>query len=110
MVMVEEPLPVIEVGLKLTVTPLGWPLALNTTAVLNPPVTVLVMLEVPDAPCLTETVEGLAERLKPDVVPPPASAVTRAGPMGLPIPVVRSYPTAEPKLLPPLVMSWKVVA
>ena len=77
-VMVEVPLPVIEVGLKLTVTPLGWPLALKTTAVLKPPVTVLVMVDVPDAPCATETEVGLAERLNPEVVPVPASESTRA--------------------------------
>ena len=66
-VMVEVPVPVIEVGLKVTVTPVGWPLADNTTGVLNPPVTVLVMVEVPDLPCTTETPVGLAERLKPEV-------------------------------------------
>jgi hypothetical protein len=36
-VMVEEPGPVTEVGLKLTLAPLGKPLALNATAPLNPP-------------------------------------------------------------------------
>ena len=39
-VMVEVPAPVIEVGLKLTVTPVGWPLADKETAESKPPVTV----------------------------------------------------------------------
>lgn len=63
-VIVDVPVPVMEVGLNVTVTPLGWPLALNTTGVLNPPVVVLVMVEVPEAPCATVTEVGLAERLK----------------------------------------------
>lgn len=65
MVIVEVPLPVIEVGLKVTVTPLGWPLADKVTAESNPPVVVLVMVEVPLEPWATETAVGLAERLKP---------------------------------------------
>jgi hypothetical protein len=54
-----------DVGLKATVTPVGWPLADKVTAELNPPVVVLVMVEVPALPCATETVFGEAERLKP---------------------------------------------
>ena len=46
-VIVEVPAPVIEVGLKVTVTPVGWPLADKEIAESNPPVTVLVMVEVP---------------------------------------------------------------
>ena len=68
-VMVEVPVPVIEVGLKVTVTPVGWPVADNVTGELKPPVVVLVMVEVPDLPCTTDTEVGLAERLKP-LVPP----------------------------------------
>ena len=89
-VMVEVPVPVIEVGLKLTVTPLGCPLAVRLTGVLNPPVAVLVMVEVPDAPCATETVEGDAESVKPLLEPVPARSFARACPIGLPMPVVRS--------------------
>ena len=37
-VMVEVPVPVIEVGLKVTVTPVGWPLADKVTGELKPPV------------------------------------------------------------------------
>src|SRR6202034_4479702 len=108
--MVEVPVPVMEVGLKETVTPLGWPVAFKATAVLNPPVVVLVIVEVPDLPCRTETAFGEADRLKPLEEPPPARAVKRAGPIGEPIPVVRSQPTAVPRLLPPLEMSWKSAA
>jgi hypothetical protein len=50
MVMVEVPVPVIDVGLKVTVTPAGWPLADSTTGVLKPPVVVLAMVEVPEEP------------------------------------------------------------
>lgn len=46
-VIVEVPAPVIEVGLKVTVTPVGWPLADKEIAESNPPVTALVMVEVP---------------------------------------------------------------
>ena len=62
--MVEVPAPVIEVGLKPTVTPVGWPLALKEITPLNPPVTVLVTVDVPWLPCATETEAGEADRLK----------------------------------------------
>jgi hypothetical protein len=63
-VMVEVPAPVIEVGLKLTVTPVGWPLAVKAMAASKPPVTELVMVLVPELPCATETETGEAERMK----------------------------------------------
>ena len=49
MVIVELPPPgaAIELGLKLTVVPLGVPAADRLTALLNPPLTVVVMVEVP---------------------------------------------------------------
>jgi hypothetical protein len=49
-VIVELPAPVIEVGLKVTVTPLGCPLADKAMVPLKPPVTALVMVEVPALP------------------------------------------------------------
>jgi hypothetical protein len=64
-VMVEVAAPVIEVGLKPIVTPVGWPVADNEIAELKPPVTVLVIFDVPVLPCATETEAGEAERLKP---------------------------------------------
>ena len=65
MLMVELPAPVIDVGLKLTVTPEGCPDALSTTGVLNPPVTALVIVEPPEPPCAIDTDDGEADRLKP---------------------------------------------
>jgi len=65
-VIVEEPEPgaAIDEGLKLTVTPLGCPLALNEIAELKPPDTLVLIVEVPLLPCTTETEEGEAEMLK----------------------------------------------
>jgi hypothetical protein len=88
--MAEVPAPVIEVGLKPTVTPVGWPVADKEMAESNPPFTVLVMVEVPELPCATETEAGEAERLKPVVDELPASAVIRPDPFGLPQPVAKS--------------------
>jgi hypothetical protein len=45
-----EPGAAMEVGLKVTVTPLGWPEALRAMAELNPPETDVEMLELPPAP------------------------------------------------------------
>ena len=87
---VEFPFPVIDVGLKPMVTPVGVPDAVNTTAELNPPVTVLVMVDEPAPPCAIETEPGEAERLNPEVEEVPASAVRSAVPFGLPQPVARS--------------------
>ena len=61
-VMVEDPAPVIEAGLKVTVTPVGWPVADKEIAESKPPVTVVVMVDVPELPCATESEEGEAER------------------------------------------------
>lgn len=55
-------------GLKAAVTPVGRPLADRATALLNPPDTVDVIVEVPLAPCFTVTDAGLSERAKVAVV------------------------------------------
>ena len=89
-VRVEVPAPVSEVGLKPIVTPVGWPLADNEIPELKPPVTALVIFDVPELPCATETEAGEAERLKPEETEPPASALIRAAPLGLPKPVAKS--------------------
>ena len=89
-VMVEVPAPVIEVGLKFTVTLEGWPLADKEMTPSNPPVTVLVMVEVPWLPCVTVTEEGEAESVKPGPCEVPASALSRPDPFGLPQPVAKS--------------------
>ena len=57
---------------------------------MNPPVTVLVMVEVPAWPCTTETEAGEAERLKPGDDEDPASALSKPDPFGLPQPVAKS--------------------
>ena|ERR1700730_11905034 len=89
-VMVEVPAPVIEVGLKPMVTPVGWPVADNEMAELKPPVTVLVIVDFPKLPCPTETEAGEAERLKPGAGELPASALISPEPFGLPKPVAKS--------------------
>ena len=62
---VPEPGAAMELGLKLTVTPDGWPLADKATAELKLPMIVLVIVEVPVLPCATERDAGEADRLKP---------------------------------------------
>jgi hypothetical protein len=66
MVEVPEPGAAIGVGLKVTVTPAGWPLAVRASAELNPPVTEVVIVDVPLTPCATETEVGDADCVKPD--------------------------------------------
>ena len=56
--------PVVEAGLKLGVTPVGKPLALNATALENPPVRVIVIALFAVKPCVTFTLAGLAESAK----------------------------------------------
>lgn len=85
----EVPAPVIEVGLKTAVTPVGWPLAVKVIAESNPPVTALVMVELAEPPATTVRALGEAEMLKP-AVGAPARARSRLSPFGLPQPVDRS--------------------
>src|SRR5262245_65958455 len=56
--------PVVEVGLKLAVTPLGNPLALKATPPANPFRRVMVIALIPLAPRLTVRLVGLAEGVK----------------------------------------------
>jgi hypothetical protein len=110
--MLEDPEPgaAIVVGENVTVTPVGWPLAVKDTAPLNPPDTVLVIVDAPFPPCATDTEPGEADKLKlGDVDPPPASAVIKAAPFGLPNPVAKSNPAVAEAPLLPEVMSWKSV-
>ena len=89
MVIVELPAPPeIDVGLKLTVTPLGAPEADNEIADLNPPLAVVVIVELPEFPVATLTDAGEAATVKPLVtlrvtlvvcVIPPPLAVTVMG-------------------------------
>ena len=55
-----------EVGLKAAVTPLGSPDTVNATLPVNPPVSATVIVSVPLAPCLTDTVDAEGLRVKPD--------------------------------------------
>ncbi len=87
---VPEPGAAMDVGLKLTVTPVGWPLALNATAELKPPDTPVVIVDVPLPPCTTETDAGEAEIEKVGVVEVGARALISPAPLGLPQPVTRS--------------------
>lgn len=80
----------IDVGLKLTVTPVGWPLAVNATAELNPSRAVDVIVEAPLAPCSTVTEPGDAVNENVGLVAVGASALIRFCPFGLPQPVTRS--------------------
>ena len=59
--------PVTVPGLNAAVTPAGNPLALSMTAPVNPPVRVMVIVLVPDAPTLMLRVAGLADKAKSGV-------------------------------------------
>ena len=86
----EEPVPVMEDGLKPTVTPLGIPDAESVTAESNPFETVLVIVDAPLLPAATESEVGEAERLKDGFCEEdPLSALMRPV-FGLPHPVTRS--------------------
>lgn len=77
-------------GLKLTVTPFGWPVALKPIAELNPPEMTLVIVDVPLLPCMTETEAGEAEISKSGVDEVATRALIRLVPFGLPQPVSKS--------------------
>jgi len=91
-VMVELPEPgaAMDVGLKLTVTPAGWPLAVKAMAELKPPETAVVIVDVPLPPWTTETAPGAAEMVKLGLLDVGARALIRPVPFGLPQPVTRS--------------------
>lgn len=91
--MVEVPEPVMDEGLKPMVTPEGAPEAESVTAESKPPVAVLVMVELPELPGAMESEDGDADREKPGCEEDdPARALMRLVPLGLPHPLVRSYP------------------
>ncbi len=68
-VSVEVPAPVIDVGLKAAVTPVGRPLADSVTGELKPLVIASVTVEVPVPPSVTEAVAALSEKLGVPAVP-----------------------------------------
>ena len=105
MVAVPDPGAAIDAGVNVTVTPLGCPFADNAIAALNPPDTLVLIVEEPPLPCTTDTAPGTAEIAKFGVVEVlPASALINPTPFGLPHPVTRSYPVTAEKLpeVPPV--------
>ena len=89
-VMVEVPAPVTEVGPKVTDRPLGWPVADKEMPESKPFVTVLVIVDVPELPCSSESAAGEAVRPKPGVLIVLSSPLIRLLPFGLPQPVAKS--------------------
>ena len=82
-------------GLKLIVTPVGWPEAVKTTDELKSPLGVTVIVLLPFPPCAVVTELGDAETPKPEGGVAPVSAAIKPA-LGLPQPVTRSNPvTAE---------------
>lgn len=67
-VIVEVPDPVMEVGLKVMVSPPPWPDAERVMAELKPPVAVVVMVTVPEELLSTVSDVGEAETLNPVAV------------------------------------------
>lgn len=87
---VPEPGAAMGVGLKPTVTPVGWPLAVKATAASKPSMAVVVIVDPPLLPWTTETELGEAPMLNVGEVGSGARALIRAVPFGLPQPVTRS--------------------
>ncbi len=73
MVIVELPEPgaAMDAGLKLTVTPVGCPVADKATAEVNPPEIPTVMVDEPLLPCTTDAEAGEAEMVKLGFPPDP---------------------------------------
>src|SRR5215470_13977550 len=99
--MVDEPEPgaAIGVGLKLTVVPEGTPLANRLMAWLKPPLTVVVMVELPWLPRATLTEAGAALIVKSfagSVTITPAKPLTPAK-----LALMAVLPVAMPVLNPP---------
>ena len=72
------PVVLVVVGLKLAVTPLGKPLAVNDTALANPFKRVMEIVLVPLDPWLTVRLDGLGDKLKSAVPPDPTVRVSVA--------------------------------
>jgi hypothetical protein len=92
MVNVELPVPgaAMAAVLRVSVTPVGWPLAVKAIAESKPPETVVVIVEVPLLLCTTETDAGEAEIANAGDALVGASALISPTPFGLPQPVTRS--------------------
>ena len=86
----ELPAPVIEVGLRVTVTPLGWPDTAKLIVDLKPLITVLVIVLLPEPPCGRVRGKFEAVRPKPGREMVLSRAVIKPLPLGLPQPVAKS--------------------
>ena len=64
MLEVPEPGAAMDAGVKLTVTPVGCPVADKATAELNPPEMAVVIVDEPLLPCTTDAEAGDAEMVK----------------------------------------------
>ena len=91
MVSVDDPAPgaAMEVGLKLAVAPEGKPEALNAMAESKLPEMAVVIVLVPEEPCVTVTDVGEAV-IENDDVPDPAVRAAINPEFGVPHPVTRS--------------------
>jgi hypothetical protein len=89
---VEDPDPVTEAGLKLALAPVGNPLTVRPTLLLNPPDPVTVAEYEVLAPAVTVAEAGVAvmEKSPTTGATAPARASIRACPFGLPHPVTKS--------------------
>lgn len=98
MAMVALPAPEIDPGLKPTVTPEGCPEADRAIVELNPPLTVLVMVEFPEPPCAKDSEEGeaLSEKLPDDPVTESVSVVVATRLPEVPVMVTIYVPELVP--------------
>jgi hypothetical protein len=71
--------PVVEAGLKAAVTPLGKPLAVRATLLVNPPLRAIAIVELPLAPLVSVRVVGLDASEKVGVDPTGGNAPSRKG-------------------------------
>src|SRR5271165_1391731 len=105
MVMVELPEPGagIGLGLKLTVVPVGTPEADRAIALLKPPLTVVVMVDVPGLPCCTLNEAGEAEIAK---FPELDTCATPRNASGVMSPLFWLSPTTTVSRVPASVTCW----
>lgn len=87
---VELPAPVMDVGLKAAVTPVGRPETVSAIDELKPPDTELEMVVEPPLLCAIDSADGDAERVKLGVVDTELTSALRRPVFGLPQPVTRS--------------------
>lgn len=95
-VRVELPLPgaAMELGLKLAVTPDGNPEAENETVALKPPLTLVVIVLLPELPCTIERLVGEALKLKSGCVTVRAMVAVCVTPPPLAVTVTLVVPAA----------------